>query len=270
MNAPALQPRARGTLRLSSKTRDAASHIDDLFMTGALRAVFPHGDRNDLQAVLVNTAGGITGGDQLQTTASAGAGSALTLTTQAAERAYRAQPGPMGTVRNRLEVADGARLNWLPQETILFDGCALDRSLETDIAPDARLLLVEPMIWGRAAMGERQVSGTIRERIHIRRGGALIYADQWRMQGDMTAQLDRPAIGGGARAMASFVYAGPDAEARLDTVRTLLPQTGGASLRMDGLIVGRLLAPGGLDLRKSLIPLVEFLHDGAIPTPWRL
>ncbi|MEL7100569.1 MAG: urease accessory protein UreD [Pseudomonadota bacterium] len=220
--------------------------------------------------MLVNTSGGITGGDRFDVAASAGPASALTLTTQAAERAYRAQPGPPGTVRTHLKVASGARLDWLPQETILFDGCALDRGLEVDLAPDARLLLVEPMVWGRAAMGERDVHGRARERIHIRQNGDLVYADQWRMTGDLTAQLDRPAIGGGARAMASFVFAAPEAEAKLDHLRGLLPVSGGASLRSTGLIVGRLLAPSSYDLRKSLIPLVEFLHDGVIPTPWRL
>ncbi|MEM8577229.1 MAG: urease accessory protein UreD [Pseudomonadota bacterium] len=263
-----LQPRARGALRLSSKARGAASVLDDLYMSGALRAVFPGGDA--LQAVLVNTAGGITGGDTFDIAATAGRGTTLTLTTQAAERAYRAQPGEVGTLRTRLEVEEGARLDWLPQETILFDGCHLDRALDVDLAEDARLLIVEPMIWGRTAMGETRVTGTMRERIHIRRGGALLYADQWRMDGDLTAQMDRPAVGGGARAMASVLYVGPDAEARRDALRPLLGPAGGLSLRSPSLLVGRLLAPGGYDLRKALIPLLTRLHDAPMPTPWRL
>ncbi|MEO0390315.1 MAG: urease accessory protein UreD [Pseudomonadota bacterium] len=261
-------PRARGQLRVSSKARGAASVLDGLYMSGALRAVFPGG--SDLHAVMVNTAGGITGGDAFTVEATAGSGTRLTVTTQAAERAYRAQKGEIGVVRTALRVAPGARLDWLPQETLLFDGCALDRALDVDIAAGGRLLLAEPMIWGRAAMGETQVFGSIRERIHIRQDGVLLYADQWHLDGDLTAFMDRPAIGGRARAMAALVYIGPDAEAQLHALRPLLTPTGGLSLRSPGLLVGRLVAPSGFELRKALIPLLVRLHDGAMPTPWRL
>ncbi|TNF59797.1 MAG: hypothetical protein EP307_09645, partial [Rhodobacteraceae bacterium] len=121
------QPRAAGEVRLSSKRLGARSVIDGLRQAGSLKALFPRTGEDALTGVLLNTAGGITGGDRFDAGLQAGAGTALTVTTQAAERAYRAQPGTTGRVTNRLAAGPGARLDWLPQETILFDGAALTR-----------------------------------------------------------------------------------------------------------------------------------------------
>ena len=114
------QPRARGEAQVTAKARDGASVIASLRQAGSSKLVFPRGGAG-LQAVLVNTAGGITGGDRFALSATAGPGTQLTLTTQAAERAYGAQPDETGRVTNRLRVSEGAQLNWLPQETILFE-----------------------------------------------------------------------------------------------------------------------------------------------------
>ena len=182
------------------------------------------------QAVLVNTAGGVTGGDDFRMSATAGPGTKLTLTTQAAERAYRARAGETGRIDNRLTLADGARLHWLPQDTILFEGSALRRRMRVDMAPSARLLLVEPVIFGRMAMDEALRDASFHDRIEIRRDGDPVYLDAMRLGGDVQAHLSRPFVAGGARAMASLVLAAPDAEAMLPRVRQMLPDTAGASL----------------------------------------
>jgi urease accessory protein len=136
-----------------------------------------------LDATLLNTTGGITGGDRFAWRATAAPGAWLGLTTQAAERAYRARPGETGQVAVTLELAAGARLDWLPQETILFDRSALERRLEADLCGNARLLVVEPVVFGRAAMGER--IGAIRfvDRWRIRRDGRLVHAEATRIEG---------------------------------------------------------------------------------------
>ncbi len=114
-----LQPRAKGGVFLSSKRRDTLSVIDDLHQSGCMRVLFPQGGAT-LDAVLINTSGGVTGGDEIAIAATVGAGSAMTLTTQAAERAYRAQVGQTGHITTTLKVDAGGSLNWLPQEFLLF------------------------------------------------------------------------------------------------------------------------------------------------------
>lgn len=266
----AKQPRAVGQMRLSAKRRDAVSVIDRFQQSGSLKTLFPRPRGQALDAVLLNTAGGITGGDRFEIAATAGPDTQLTLTTQAAERAYKAQPGETGRMRTRLTVQDGARLDWLPQETILFDGARLDRRLSADLAGDARFLMVEPVIFGRHAMGETLTSGQFTDRIDIRRDGDLIFADRTALSGDIAAHLARPAIAGGAGAMAAVLLAAPEAETRLNAARATLPETGGVSLIRDDLLFARLLAPDGFTLRKSLLPLIAALTDTPLPRTWTI
>lgn len=233
-----------------------------------MRALFPRPNSPTLQAVVVNTAGGVTGGDAFSLTARAGENSSLSLTTQAAERAYRAQPGQTAKIRNRLCVDRGARLDWLPQETILYDGCALNRSLRVEMAEQARLLLVEPLIFGRSAMGEVLRNSYFMDKIEVRRRGTPLFLDAMTLQGDITAHMASPHIAAGADAMALLVYVSPDAVAQLDPVRKMLPETAGASLIHADLLTLRILASDGYALRQSLVPILRHLTNQALPRSW--
>jgi urease accessory protein len=260
------QPRALGAARIVA----GPAGLRGLRQSGALRVLFPRGVPGQTLAVTLNTSGGVTGGDRFRLEAEAEKGARLTLTTQAAERIYRAQPGEIGSVETRLTLGPGARLDWLPQETILFDRCALRRRLLVDMAPDASLLLVEPLILGRRAMGEVLTDMRLSDRIEIRRGGDLIFTDATRLTGAVAARMRGLATGGGASAMASVLLASPGAEARLDRIRAHLPETGGASLIRPDLIFARLLAEDGFALRASLLPLLAELHGGTLPRTWML
>ena len=259
-----------GAVSLSVRAGPRGTALDGLRQDGSLKVVFPRTASRALQAVLVNTAGGITGGDEFAIDARAARGATLTLTTQAAERAYRAQPGETGRLTTRLAAEAGARLHWVPQETILFDGCALERLLRVDMSADARVMLAEPLIFGRAAMGERLRTGWFRDRIEVWRGGAPLLVDAMALEGDMAGHLDRPHVADGAGAMVSLLYVAPDAAAHLDWVRAALPDTGGVSLVRDTVLFLRALAPDGFDLRAILIPILHRLGGEALPRPWMI
>ena len=266
----AAPPRAWGEVRLSARRHGAVSRLGELRQQGSLKALFPRGAGPALEAVTLNTAGGLTGGDRMRIEARAEAGARLVLTTQAAERGYRASGDPPAEVEARLSVADGARIDWLPQETILFDGARLSRRLSVDLAGTGECLLVEPLLFGRLAHGEEVRDGTFADRWEVRRDGRLLFADALRMGGDMAAALDRPGVAGRARAMASVLFAGAGAESQLPKVRALLPPEGGASLIEDGVLFARLVAGDGFALRKVLLPLITALTGMALPKVWRL
>lgn len=190
------QPRARGRARVRSKLADARSVIGDLHQAGSLKVVFPRVAGSALQAVTVNTAGGITGGDVFDAQFEASAGTELTVTTQAAERAYAAK-GETGRLTSALKIGAGARLNWLPQETILFEASQFHRAMDVDLAVGARLLFVEPLVFGRAAGGETLRDIGFRDRISVRRGGAPLFEDAMILSGDVTAHMARTAGGAG-------------------------------------------------------------------------
>ena len=244
------------------------STLDMLHQAGASRALFPGRGGAAVQAITINTAGGITGGDRFSLHLTAGAGSALRVATQAAERIYRAEAGETAHVDTRASVAAGARLDWLPQETIVYDGAALRRSLRIELAADARLLLVEPLVFGRAAMGETLRAVDLRDRIEVTRGGLPLYLDAFALGGDATAHLARRGIAGGAGAMASLVLVAPDAESHLAPLRALMPITGGVSLIRPDVLVLRLLGRDAFDLRRALVPALTRLTGNALPRSW--
>ena len=260
------QPRAVGEAFVSI---GAGQRLRRLRQSGSLKVLFPRTDAT-MQAILVNTAGGITGGDQFRTQAVVESGAALTLSTQAAERAYRAQPGSAGRVSTRISISDGGRVNWLPQETILFQGCALRRRLEVELGTEARATLVEPVIFGRAAMGEALTRCDFQDMIAIRRQGTLAFLDRTQLTGDVAAQLALPAVAKGAGAMALVLHAAPNVAACLEPVRALLPATAGASLLSEDLLIVRVLAADGFALRQTLIPLLTQLTQEDLSRPWML
>ena len=268
---PIRHQRARGELRLSFKSRDVATVLDGLRQDGCLKARFPRPERGAWAgAVLLNTSGGVAGGDRLYTRIQAGPGTRATLAAQAAERFYRALPGAAPAhVRTHLAVLPGAALEWLPQDSILFDRCALDRELHVDLAADAWFLGVEALVFGRAAMGEEVETARLRDVIRVRRAGRLLLHDAVRLDGPVRAVLDRPAVGAGARAAATLVHAAPGAEARLDAVRAALaPFEAGASA-WDGLLVARVVAPDGACLRAAIVAGSTAIRDGRpLPRVW--
>ena len=259
-------PRAEGSVTLSI---GAEGRLKRLRQSASLKVLFPRVDGSACHAVLVNTAGGATGGDQFKADASVHDGGHLVLTTQAAERAYQAQPGQVAHVRNRLFVGGGSRLDWLPQEMLLFNGSAIDRSLSVELAQDAELTLVETLVFGRTAMGETVREISLKDRIDIRRDGTPLLLDQIRLHGDAAAHLAGPFRADGQCAMSLVVVISPRAEALLDPVRALLPKTGGASLRDPDMLVARILGRDSFVLRQSLVPILSRIC-GDVPKPWKI
>jgi len=265
--APALQ-RARGEGRVIATLRDGKTRIAGLYQEGCAKVRLPNTHSDALQAVLMNTAGGLTGGDRVGWSADAGPGTKLVLTTPACERVYRSIGGD-AVVENRLTVREGAHVDWLPQETILFEHSRLDRRLHIDLAEGATLTAVEAVLLGREAMGEAARRARLRDHWQIRRNGRLLHAEATIIAG-APRERDGLSLLSGALAFATVLHIGPDSERKLAAVRGLLPETGGASVIGERLTV-RLLASNGLALRRSLSPIIALLSSaGSVPRLWTL
>ena len=267
-SATPVPPRARGALRLSAKRRDDLTVIGDLRQEGSLKALFPQVRGAALDAVFLNTAGGLTGGDRMQITAEAAAGAHLVMSSQAAERGYRAQPGEVAQVDVTLRADSGARIDWMPQETILFEQAAISRKMHVHLAEGASALLVEPLVLGRRAMGEVVHDVLFQDQWRVWRDGKLVFADAVRLAGDATQIMAGKAIGQGATAVATILLAGPAAAERFTDLS--LAGLSGASLIADDLLLVRLLAEDSFELRKQMIPVMTALADVPVPRVWRL
>ena len=182
----------------------------------------------------------MAGGDWLSIEVEAGHRSNVLLSTPSAERIYNST-GPNTEVEIGLRLAAGSRLAWLPRETILFSGARLVRRVSVDMDRSATLILAEATIFGRLAMGENLGKGLFADRWRVRRGGRLVLAEETRLDGSISLLLERPAIGDGARAVATAVMVSPQAEDKLDAARAGLAGARcecGASA-WNGMLIGR-------------------------------
>jgi urease accessory protein len=261
--------RARGEVRLSFKTWRGATVLDTLRQAGVGKARLPDpGPGRPVEAVLLNTAGGLTDGDIFEVEAGFAPATRAVITTQASEKVYRSR-GRAAHVTTRLTIGAGAHAEWLPQDTILFDKGRLDRRLEVDMAGDATALLLESVVLGRTAMGETVREGHLIDRWRLRREGRLIYADGLVLGGDIRAHGAARATLAGHLAFATLVLVSPEAESRLEAARALLAPLDcecGASA-WNGLLALRLLARDGAMLRRDLVRLLTGLR-GPLPRVW--
>lgn len=192
--AAAIAPqRAWGRGRLSAKPFDGRTRLAEFYQEGCAKIRLPDTFDHTMEAVLINSSGGLTGGDRLEWTFDSGEETHLTLTTQACEKIYKSSGGT-ATVDTRIDVRAGACVHWLPQETILFERAAMARSLEVDIADNAEFLAVEAVLLGRKAMGEAMENGLFQDRWRIRKGGVLLHAENLKLAGEMRG-FDAPCPG---------------------------------------------------------------------------
>ncbi|HEY0850487.1 MAG TPA: urease accessory protein UreD [Bradyrhizobium sp.] len=260
--------RAQGAVRFDVRCQDGITRRGRLHESGSWRVRFPSPEDDGLSAVLVNTAGGVAGGDRFDIAISAGEGAGLTLTTAAAEKVYRA-PDAAAQLDISLKAASGARLAWLPQETILFNGAKISRRIDIDMAEDASLLLCEIVVFGRAAMGERMERGEFVDRWRLRRGGKLVFAETVRLDGDIGAKLERPAIAKGGVAIATALIV-PGDEAVVERIRQAADCFGGevGISAWNGFAMARFCAQDAARLRADVMTVLGRASPSPLPRLW--
>ncbi len=265
--------RAAGRGEIGVRFAEGQTRLERFYQEGCAKIRLPRRADAIREAVLINSSGGLTGGDRLAWRAEVGNGAELQVTTQACEKIYRADDG-RAEIASTITVGAGGRIAWLPQETILFADSALSRSLEMDLAEGAEALVVEATLFGRSAMGERVTRALFRDRWRIRVCGRLVHAEDFSIGPDVARALARSAVMAGATAAATILLIAPDASAHLDAVRELIGKCGGASfwrVGKSGKLLARLIAEDGYDLRQRLIPVLELLNGrAALPKVWSL
>ncbi|HEX9169291.1 MAG TPA: urease accessory protein UreD, partial [Roseiarcus sp.] len=216
---PVRRQRAQADARGAFVRVGERTEAQQLFETGGLRWRFPRSS-NPCEAAIVNTGGGVAGGDFYRVSLSLGEGAEVEATTPSAERIYRSD-GPAAAITIRLSLAPEARLFWLPQETLMFEGAGLERRLEVAMAAEASLVIAETVVFGRLAMGENHIDASLRDSWRVWRDGRLVFADETRIE-HAAAALERKAVGAGARAIAMLVAGAPNIEALLPDLRAAL------------------------------------------------
>jgi urease accessory protein len=251
--------RADGCGRIVLIGSENDTRIEDVFERSPIRIMFPRtGNCRVEEAVIINTGGGVAGGDRIECSVTALPGASIAVTSQAAEKVYRALNEP-ACVATRLKARESARLAWLPQETIIFNWARLHRTTEIDLVSGAELLALEWLVLGRAAHGEVVVGGSITDSWRVKREGRLIWADSFRITDEIFPHLKRKALLSNCTAIATLIYFGPDLDKRLDFLRNIIPSLGcnWAATLVSGLIVVRFAAQESADLKFALRSLLQ-------------
>jgi urease accessory protein len=261
-------PRVEGGVRVAFRQQGGVAALSDCEERDGYRILFPKGSAGR-EGVIINTGGGVAGGDRVLHAVTLSENVSATLTTQAAERIYRSQGDP-SQIEVLAALEGGASLSWLPQETILYAHANLVRRFEIDMAQSARLLMVEIVVFGRKEMGETISQGHYLDRWRVRRDGRLVFAESVRFEGDLDAALRKPAIGDGARITGTVLYAGEAASAKLEAVRRVL--AGGASRiaasAWNGLLCIRCLGTDLETVRRELSRAIVTLRQEPMPRVW--
>ena len=264
--------RSEGLARLVLTGSARGTRIVDLFERCPIRIMFP-GIRGAPveEAVVVNTAGGIAGGDRLESSVTVLAHASVTVTSQAAERVYRALSEP-ALIDTRLKLCQTAKLAWLPQETIVFNGGRIRRNTDIEMAAGAELLALEWLVLGRAAHGEEMVCGQISDGWQVKVDGRLIWADRFRVVDEVFPRLRSPALLGDFRAIGTLIYFGPDVEARVQFLRDLAPQLPChcVTTAVSGLVIARLAARAAAELKAGLREILLQLERTWAQAPFRI
>lgn len=264
MNGAPPHQRSRGGALVRFALARGATRLAELHQSPPMRVLFPAPEPGEPPlAALVNTAGGLAGGDAVEVSVALGPGARACVCTPAAEKVYRSL-GPETRVSARLDVASGAVLEWIPQETILFDGARLTRRLAAHLAPGATLVMAEMLVFGRHARGEALHAGALLDAWRVHRGGALLWADGLALEKEIRARLDGRFGFAGAEASATLLLA---AEAALARPRDALREAGmAATIARPGLLLARWLGRAS-EVRDGLGRAIRLLRREALGLP---
>ncbi|HXW71936.1 MAG TPA: urease accessory protein UreD [Methylocella sp.] len=248
---PVKTNRAKGYLEVTVVGTTEGTRLKTLRQMSPCRVFFPSVPRADMmEAILVNTSGGLVEGDDISTKITTGEGARLRVESQAAEKIYRSLASTC-MVSNEVRIDCGGLLLWLPQETIVFDGARLSRRLEMSVTRHSRLLAAEVVIFGRIARGERLTHGELRDSWLLRCDGKLLWMDCLRLKGEVAAQNARRFGFADSAGLATVLYFGDDAESLLPLARQNAAHSGGGATLINGVLLARFLNRDEAALREA-------------------
>jgi len=263
--------RSRGDAAVSLDVRRGQTALADLYQSGSAKAMLPRVPGPVPEIVFLNTSGGLTGGDRVGYALTLGPGCRAVATSQTAERAY-ASTGAVASFSFAADIGAGSRLDWLPQELLVYEDAHLSRQTTVDLAADATVLLVETVVLGRHAMGEDPRLSRLTDRRLVRREGRTVWAEALRLTPDWLGQGAAPALLGQARAFSVIALIGPGAEAAAPRVRATLtePDCEAAVSGWDGKCITRLIAHDGWPLRRQVARVLDVLREAPLPRAWQM
>jgi urease accessory protein len=202
------------------------------------KALYPEG-AEVCQVVVVHPPGGIVAGDSLVIDIDAGSRAHVQVTTPGATKWYRST-GRIARSDTTLRVRGGALVEWLPQETLLFDGARAAIRLAVLLDGDARFIGWDVTTLGRTASGERFAAGQLKQRLELIRDGSLLWCEHAALDGGSRALLSGAILDEAPVFGTLVMAAGPMQDGLLAACRDIRCASGeGAVTRLPNIFVAR-------------------------------
>jgi urease accessory protein len=278
LNTQSAQLRSwRAQLALEFERRAARTVLSARRHDGPLviqKPLYPEGDAV-CHAIIVHPPGGIAGGDDLQLNARLDVNAHALLTTPGAGKWYRSV-GAGARQSIHFDVINGACLEWLPQENIIFNGASAELRTAVRLSGDASFIGWEICCFGRTGSGETFSSGSFRGHTFIERDNRPLWLENGRLEGGGAA-LQSPVVLAGQSVAATLLAASEKLDADgLAACREIRPSVGdGAVTLLPGLLIGRYLGPSSEAAKNYFIQLWHSLRpavagrDAIDPRIWR-
>ena len=262
-------------VKLQRATGHMSFHVNQkrvsrMYQSGSAKLMLPNTYSDMMEAVILNTSGGMTDGDIFNIDVQAD-NCALAMTTQTAERVYRSSGSKPAKVKINLSASDIADLHWLPQETIVFNNSKFERTLTINLSSCSNCLVAETIVLGREAMGENICDCQLIDNWRVFRAGNLFHAESLRLSNEVNKIISAPAGGNGARLLSTILYVGHNSEQVADRVVGLIQQSPSncALSCWDDRLVIRLVSAHSASARKDIEQLLLAIRQQPLPRVWQ-
>ena len=266
LNVKKTLQRAHGSLNVKINNNE----INRFYQSGSAKIFCPKSFQKFKELVLVNTAGGITSGDNFVYNFDIVNKSKIFLTTQTAERAYKGF-NEKAKIKISLTVDNTSNLFWIPQELILFNNCNFERNIEVNLSPNSNFILAETTIFGRIAMGEYLEKGYFNDNWRIKVNKNLIHAEALHLNGNIKKTLSNIASAKDGVAISNIFIYGKKLLSYENTLPEILKNSETVllshSIWNDKILV-RMVAKDAYDLKLMQKNLILLLADNNIPKVW--
>ncbi len=246
------------------------SRVTRLYQSGSSKILLPKTYGAMREAVLLNTAGGVTGGDTVDISIEA-SDCKLVATSQTAERLYKSSMHP-ARISIDLNLNKSATLHWLPQETIIFQGAAVDRTINLNMSADSSCLIAETIILGRQAMGEKLEECHFTDNWRLYKDGILFHAESLRLTDDVEELVKSNAGINGARMISTIFSAGANTEHLKPIIEKNLPLENSmcAATYLNQKLIVRLVTNNSAGGRTDLNKILCALRGCPMPRVWQI
>ena len=244
--------------------------VSRMYQSGSAKLMLPKTYSDMMEAVILNTSGGMTDGDIFNIDVQAKE-CPLVMTTQTAERVYRSGGTKPAKVKINLSVSNTADLHWLPQETILFNDSKFERTLTVNLSSCSNFLGAETIVLGREAMGENICDCELIDNWRVFRDGNLFHAESFRLSNEVNKIITAPAGCNDARLLSTILYIGNNIDQVADRVANLIKQSSSdcAASSWKNRLVIRLVSAHSASARKDIERLLLTIRQQPLPRVWQ-